>query len=224
MMRRATSVMLVSRLVAHPVPPAVAQDAADAAVEAKASVRTASMILAAQPTQLVERLEETNVVVMQEVREEGALSGGIITSYVMFEPPIDQVYGLLSQSERQVEFRPELTSIETIEMAALGPVDEQRMKILFQRYIYHIEYRLQPAQQRIEWHLDERFENDLDRVSGFWELFATDDGHTLGRSGTSVDVGAHVPGFLQDWITRKNLPRTMERVRKWVDSGGTYRP
>ena len=51
-----------------------------------------------------------------------------------------------------------------------------------------------------------------------------EDGRTLGRSGTSVDVGSAVPAFLQDWLTRKKLPQTMERVRLWVDSGGTYRP
>ena len=185
---------------------------------------TAATILANQPRPVVERLLEKNVVVMQEVREEGALSGGIITSYVMFEPPVEEAYGLLSQSARRVEFRPELTSIETIERAARGPIDEQRMRILFQRYVYRIEYRLDPDRWRIEWLLDERFDNDLQMVNGFWELYPTDDGRTLGRSGTSINVGAHVPGFLQDWITRKNLPKTMERVRMWVNSGGTYRP
>ena len=48
-------------------------------------------------------------------------------------------------------------------------------------------------------------------------------GATLGRSGTSVDVGPAVPAFLQDWISRKNLPRTMERVRLWVNSDGKYK-
>ena len=187
-------------------------------------ITTAATILANQPRAVVDRLLEKNIVVMQEVREEGALSGGIITSYVMFAPPVDDVYRLLSQSSRQLEFRPELTSIETVEVGARGPIDEQHMKILFQRYVYRIEYRLDPDARRIEWYLDEDFENDLDMVNGFWELYAPDDGHTLGRSGTSIDVGAAVPGFLQDWITRKNLPKTMERVRRWVDSGGSYRP
>ena len=56
---------------------------------------------------MVDRLREKNIVVMQEVREGGALSGGIINSYVIFEPPVEAVYRLLSQSARQVEFRPE---------------------------------------------------------------------------------------------------------------------
>lgn len=189
-----------------------------------APVQSAETLLAGQPADLVDRLMERNVLVLQEIREVGPLRGGMISSYVLFEKPVDDVYGLLAQSSRQVEFRPELTSIETVEMGTQGPIDEQRLKILFQRYRYRIEFRLSPEQHRIEWLLDERFDNDLAAVSGFWELYQMADGRTLGRSGNSVDVGPAVPAFLQDWITRKNLPRTMERVRRWVDSGGTYRP
>ncbi len=187
-------------------------------------VQTGETILASQPVAIVDRLMEKSVIVLQEIREEGPLTGGSISSYVVFEQPIDRVYLLLAQSSRQVEFRPELTSIETVEMGSHGPIDEQRLKILFRRFVYRIEYRLSPEQHRIEWLLDERFDNDLAQVSGYWELYAMADERTLGRSGTSVDVGPTVPGFLQDWITRKNLPRTMDRVRLWVDSLGTYRP
>lgn len=187
-------------------------------------IRSAETILASQPADLVARLMKENVLVLQEVRDKGALRGSIVSAYVVFGKPIDRVYLLLAQSARQVEFRPELTSIETIEMGPHGPIDEQRLKILFRRYVFRLEYRLFPERHRIEWILDDRFDNDLARVSGFWELYEMADGGTLGRSGTSIDVGSAVPTFMQDWITRKNIPRAMERVRRWVDSEGTYRP
>ena len=137
---------------------------------------------------------------------------------------IERVYALLAQSSRHLEYRPELTGIETIEMGPHGPIDEQRLRILFKTYVYRLVFRLSPAQRRIEWALDERFDNDLDRVSGYWELFEMADGQTLGRSGTSVDVGRAVPAFLSDWITRKNLPRAMKNAQRWVDSEGSWRP
>jgi len=186
-------------------------------------ILSAETILASQPADLVERLTEKNVLVMQEVREEGPMRGAIVSTYVLFEKPIDDVYALLAQSERQVEFRPELKSVVTVEQGPRGPVDEQRLRILFQRYVYRLIYELFPERRRIEWLLDERFDNDLAKVSGFWQLYEMKDGGTLGRSGTSVDVGPAVPAFLQDWITRKNLPRTMERVRLWVNSDGEDR-
>jgi hypothetical protein len=187
-------------------------------------VRSAEEILAAQPRDLVDRLMAENVLVLEEVQAKGPLRGGIISSYVLFDQPIDRVYRLLAQSARQTEFRPELTRIETVETGPRGQVDEQQLKILFQRYVFRIAYRLLPEQRRIEWNLDERFDNDLAHVSGFWELHEMADGRTLGRSGSSVDVGPAVPAILQDWITRKNVPETMKRVRMWVDSKGTYRP
>lgn len=198
---------------------------ADTAPPGKAAApQSAEDILAAQPSDLVERLKVENVLVLEEVQAKGPLRGGIISAYVLFDQPIERVYRLLAQSTRQAEFRPELTRIEIVETAPQRQVDEQQLKILFQRYVYRIAYRLFPEERRIEWNLDERFENDLDRLTGFWSLHAMADGRTLGRSGTSVDVGPAVPAVLQDWITRKNVPETMRRVRMWVNSGGTYRP
>jgi hypothetical protein len=187
-------------------------------------VTTAAAILAAQPGDVLARLAEKKVVVVQEVVDEGALSGGLITAFVVFAEPVERTYRFLSQTGRQAEFRSELTGIETVEVTAHGTIDEHRLKILFRRYVYRLEYELDPAKRQIHWKLDERFGNDLRMLDGFWELYAMDDGRTLGRFGTSVDVGPAVPAFLQDWITRKNMPSTMERVRLWVDSGGTYRP
>jgi len=33
-----------------------------------------------------------------------------------------------------------------------------------------------------------------------------------------------VPGFLQNGITRKNVPEGLDNTRQWVDSNGRWRP
>ena len=78
--------------------------------------------------------------------------------------------------------------------------------------------------RHIRWQLDSGFDNDVDRIEGFWELYELDEGRTLARFGTVVDVGPVLPGFVQGWITQRNLPKSIEHCRKWVDSDGTYRP
>ena len=90
--------------------------------------------------------------------------------------------------------------------------------------MYHLRYRLDPVAQRIAWELDDRYENDLGLVEGFWDLYAMDDARTLGRFGTRVDVGPAIPAFLQDWLTRNKIPTTMENARLWINSRGRYRP
>lgn len=216
--------MLASHAAAQTAGDVLATQPSEGLDEALQETQTAETILATQPARIRDRLMEKNVIVMQEIGDEGPLSGSFIMAYVIFGQPIDRTYHLLSQSARQIEFRPELTSIETIEVSESGGIDVQRLKILFQRYVYYLEYRLDPRKRRIEWRLDTRFDNDLEDVEGFWEFYAMADDRTLGRSGTSVNVGRAVPAFLQDWITRKNLPKTMERARKWVNSEGTWRP
>ena len=73
----------------------------------------------------------------------------------------------------------------------------------------------------------------LEEEDGFtlWEsnsivryLAARHGSRTLARFGTRVSVSKAVPGFLQNGITRKNVPETLENTRKWVDSGGQWRP
>ncbi|MEN8161643.1 MAG: hypothetical protein ABFS41_16355, partial [Myxococcota bacterium] len=59
---------------------------------------------------------------------------------------------------------------------------------------------------------------------GYWELHELEGGRTLARFGTRVNVSAAVPGFLQNGITRKNVPESLDNTRQWIDSGGRWRP
>jgi hypothetical protein len=94
------------------------------------------------------------------------------------------------------------------------------MKIMFVEIQYRLRNHLDAASHRVSWELDPRFHNDLTRVDGSWELLPLDANHTLGVFGTVVEVSAKMPSFLQDYATRKNLPGTLERCRRWVDGGG----
>ena len=98
------------------------------------------------------------------------------------------------------------------------------MKIMFMAIDYRLRTHFDWEGARIWWELDPAFDNHLESVEGFWELFDLDGQRTLGRFGTRVSVGPALPEWLQDYATRKNLPQTMEHVRRWIDSGGTYRP
>ena len=209
---------LVNRLI--PICKAMGFTSASLLVLTHASAQMPAVVA----DEIIEPLLRDKIVVMQEIRPEGALEGALTVAYVIFDLPRERVYELLTQTERQIEFRPELTSITRHRMSTTGPIDEQRLKILFRRYVYRLQFEFDPEHHRLQWNLDQSFDNDLRRVRGFWDLYALDDGRTLGHSGASVDVGPGVPVLLQDWITRKNLPKSMRRVQQWVNSGGYDRP
>jgi hypothetical protein len=154
----------------------------------------------------------------------GADADDVHIALVLFERPKDFVRQMLVQTSRQKEYRPELKRLEPIESTPEGSLDEYRIRVMFVNITYRMRYVVDREHCRISWALDPEFENDLQDVEGFWELHEIDAGRTLARFGTRVDVGPAVPGFIQDFATQKNVPQTVDRTRRWVDSGGTWRP
>lgn len=174
--------------------------------------------LAQGPEGLLARLEKDGVVVAEDA------STRMVVAFVVFARARRSVVELILEPERQLEYRPELTSAEVVEEGVNERVDEHHMTILFTDVAYRLRYRRDPDTDRIDWSLDPSFENDLSRLDGFWEFFDLPGGRTLGRFGSRVDVGPALPAFLQERISRQTVIRTVENCRRWVDSGGTWRP
>lgn len=183
---------------------------------------SAESILAAEPPELVARLERQRTLLLEDVGGEGAES--FIVAYVQFERSVDEVLALLRQAERQPEYRPELKSVRTVEILPDGRIDEQRMKILFSQFVYRLRYTDQREKGRLEWKLDETFDNDMETLEGFWEFYSFADGGTLARFGSNVNVGSGVPRFVQKGMSRKTVLTYVKNTQRWVDSGGTWRP
>jgi hypothetical protein len=180
--------------------------------------------LAGEPPELVERLLDEKVVVLSgsEPRDQGDPSQ--VRALVLFARSRSGVIQLLLQTARQTEYRPELQKVETLERFPDGEVDLQEMRIMLVRVSYWLRYQWDVSAGRISWGLDPRFPNGLRVTDGSWELEEVDAVHTLGRFGTRVDVGPALPAFLEEIATRKNLPQTLDRCRRWIDSDGRYRP
>lgn len=182
----------------------------------------ASEILARQAPALRARLEDAKVVILDA--EEGDAAEGWVKALAIFERPREEVMRLVAQSTRQIEYRPEITAIETVERFPNGTVDEHAVKILFIALHYRLRAQIDYAAGRAWWGLDPRFANDLSRFDGYWEFHELGPARTLGVFGTVVDIGPAFPRMLQDSVTRKNVPQTVDRTRRWVDSGGAWRP
>ena len=153
-----------------------------------------------------------------------AAAPDLVQGLVVFSQPYALVWRLLAQTERQREYRSELAELTNVEHFANGVVDRHRIRVLFVGLTYHLRYQLDPSAWHIEWSLAPNYENGMQQISGSWDLFDLGGDRTLGRLGSTVHVGAALPRSLQDAITRKNLPETLDNIRRWVDSGGTWRP
>lgn len=181
---------------------------------------SAQALLDAQPAELREELLEERMVLLPS----DGLPKGQVEALVLFSQPPEKVWELLVQRDRQKEFRPEITELSIIEQSSERVVEEQHLKIAFLDVAYRLECRVDNGARTLTWQLDPSFESTLEHVSGYWELHGLDGGRTLARFGTRVSVSPAVPGFLQNGITRKNVPESLENTREWVDSDGRWRP
>jgi hypothetical protein len=182
---------------------------------------SAQALLEAQPSERREELLEERLVLLPS----DGLPEGQVEALVLFTQPAERVWELLVARERQREYRPELTALSIVESGEDGVVvEEQHLKIAFLTVAYRLRDRFDGDTHTMTWQLDPDFESTLQHVSGYWELHPLDDGRTLARFGTKVSVSAAVPGFLQNGITRKNVPESLENTRQWVDSDGRWRP
>lgn len=185
---------------------------------------SAGKVLADAPPELASRLEAERVVVLEDVSTGGPDS--FIVAYVLFRQGRGRVATLLRDTERQMEYRPELREVRTVAMLPNGRIDEQKLKIAFRTLTYRLRYREDPETGRLTWGLDPDFDNDLALLEGFWELYAFDGqpDRTLGRFGSRTDVGRSVPKFIQKGMSRKTVLRYIRNCREWTDSNGEWRP
>ena len=187
--------------------------------QAKRTHTSAAKILAAQTDRVRAAFESEGLIMLDEMSPEGH-----VRALVRFEQPRRRVIRLLSQTARHHEFRPELKEIESHGWDESGTLETHRMRIMFIRIDYRLRTQFDWPGYRIWWGLDPDFDNGLEEVEGFWELFELDHRNTLGRFGTKVSVGAGLPNWVQDSVTRKNVPQAMHNVKRWVDTDGKYRP
>lgn len=180
--------------------------------------------LPGEPPELVARLLDEKVVVLAASTPGEPADSNRVRGLAIFAQPRSRVIGLLVQTDRQGEYRPELQTVEAVERFPDGEVDRQVMRILLTRVSTWLRYQWDVAAGTMSWQLDPRFPNDLRTIEGSWELAEIDPGHTLGRFATRVDIGPALPAFFEEIATRKNLPKTLESCRRWIDSDGTYRP
>jgi hypothetical protein len=180
--------------------------------------------LAGEPPELAQRFLDEKVVLLSgsDPRHRGDPTQ--VRALVLFAKPQSRVIQLLLQTARQIEYRPDLEKVETVERFSNGEVDVQEMRMMLVRISYWLRYQWDVSAGRISWGLDPRFPNDLRVTDGFWELEEVDAVDTLGRFGTRVDVGPALPAFFQEIATRTNLPKTLDRCRRWIDSDGRDRP
>lgn len=60
------------------------------------------------------------------------------------------------------------------------------------------------------------------RYGGFYNVYSIDENTSLLEFGMLLETSALVPKFVQDYLTKQDLPEALAAVKKYMDSGGTW--
>lgn len=170
----------------------------------------------------VERVKNGEIVIVtvQSELEEGGKA--LIKTAMIVDQGIDETYKMLRKPERQCEYL-------ACQMAILIERNDQRdivefwVKVFGWILKFRTLYSWDETNYKINWTLDKNFDNSLVQQDGYWQLYSIDDNHTLIRYGSVVVLRKFIPMAIQEILVRRDLPKTMDATRKWLNSDGTYR-
>ena len=169
------------------------------------------------------KLNKGEIVILKDIGHEESTSKGFIKAAMIVNQPIDKVYSLMAQDWRQAEYVPYLEKMFVVQKFPDGNLDEEELKILIVTLHFRVRWYHEPQKFAFHWNLDPDFKNDLKRLEGFWKFYYLDDNRTLCRYGTVSETGFGIPKSVQDFLTRKDLPKALEAQKLWLESGGNYR-
>lgn len=170
----------------------------------------------------VERALKGEIVVATQNQGEGA-GQTLIQAIMVFDVPIGETLRLLKQTEKQSEYLNACDKSILIERVGDHDLVEFHTKVLAWDLKYRVRHRPDDKKYSMSWSLDPNFKNDLKQLDGFWRFYYRDDNHTFVRFGTKLVVRDFIPKSIQDALTRRDLPNSLEMTRKWVNSHGTYK-
>lgn len=110
---------------------------------------------------------------------------------LVIDAPKDVVWKILSDSEKFVEFVPNLVSITPYETDEADTAEQQVTSTWGVKTTYHVLRDLDEEKGVIAWRIDGAKENDIEDTHGRW-LIEAYDGKTLASYGVCLDAGGTV--------------------------------
>jgi len=161
-------------------------------------------------------------IVFSTTDAEGGGKSALVEAALVFDKPPEYVWGLLYRTEDQVKFLDEVDGVKIIDKGEFEDDLEFTIKILLMTFVYRVIHHFDKEDFYIYWALDPSFDNDLTDLRGFWKLYPYGEGRTLARYGSYVSL-RNVPEWLESLFKRRGVEKSLIAVRRYVDSGGTYR-
>ena len=147
----------------------------------------------------------------------------LIEAALLFDQPPAEVWRLLSETEVQDRYLPEIKALRVIWKKEAAICLEFTVRVMGKTVVYRAIHEFYAASLYFRWFLDPDFRSDLKELTGFWRFYPFGEGRTLARYGSVVKPRFPVPGFIRAALAKGHVRSALESVKKYVDSGGVWR-
>lgn len=171
----------------------------------------------------IAKIKKGEILILKNI-EAGASPSGMIEAAIIFNQPIDKVWELLvTKCDEQNKFLPYLEKSTLLKKEGNHMFIDFYLKIMNVGMDYRVDHIIEKDKYYFHWALDPSYKNKLKTLKGYWRFYYIDDTHTLARYGTWFEIGIGVPEFVQSFLIKRDLPESLNNVKKFVDSGGKWR-
>ncbi|MDD8031271.1 MAG: SRPBCC family protein [Acidobacteriota bacterium] len=141
----------------------------------------------------------------------------MIAAVMKIEAPLDWVWAVLSATEKQIDYLEEIEELKLLEQSQNFNRMEFVVKVMGKRVKYTVVHHFRPSEYYFWWELDKKAQPDLKELSGFWKLYPADGNWTIARYGSRVVPDFPVPEFIRNWLYKKSVRSSLEKVRNYVE-------
>lgn len=159
---------------------------------------------------------------LKKENEKGEIEG-YGQSAIIINQPADKSFQIFCEFDKHQLYFPRKKKSEVIKSWD----NKALVHKVFGFYVVDVEYTVlytvDPEKRRVDYKLDKDYPHDLEEVEGFFRFEKIDEKRTLFiYAATKVETGLKVPGFIQDYLTSRDLPQVARSVKKRVESGGKW--
>lgn len=152
----------------------------------------------------------------------GKHKSALIQAAIVFNNTPDKVWSLLYRTQDQIKYLEEIEKINIINKGAAKDNLEFHLSVAWLDYVYRVIHRFKPGEKYFYWGLDKSFKNDLKDLRGYWRLYPYGNGKTLARYGSNVSI-KNVPSFIENMFKKNGVKKSLQAVRRYINSNGTWR-
>jgi hypothetical protein len=144
-------------------------------------------------------------------------------SYAVINAPIDRCWKIFTEFDKHQLYFPRKKKSEVVKSEGNKYWVYKQFEFYVVTVEYTVLYTVDKERRRVDFDMDKSYPHDLEDTAGYFQFEKLDDKRTLFTyAATRVETGLKVPGFIQEYLTSRDLPAVVLNVKKRIESGGKW--